>query len=317
MKLFLKKIMIYGILAIGISLLVDGFISRELKKSTSFAFGESEIWHTIYEGNLDANLVIYGSSRAWVHIDPQMIEDSLQVSAYNLGIDGHNFWLQYLRHKELLKHNETPKTIILTVGPFTLRKRNDLYNYEQFLPYIFKQDVRDFTKSYEGFSKLDYYLPLFRFRGQKDALKHAMTSVFSSERPASYRVKGYRGRNRTWNDDLEKAKSKMKSFHIDTNSETVTLFETFFKECKTLGINLVMVYAPEYIEGQRFIENRQEVLEIYQTMNSKYEAPFLDYSQDDICKDKTLFYNSMHLNIKGSKRFTHKLINDLKTMDIF
>jgi hypothetical protein len=38
---------------------------------------------------------------------------------------------------------------------------------------------------------------------------------------------------------------------------------------------------------------------------------FLDYSSDTICNNKKLFYNSQHLNSKGSEIFTKKLAKDL------
>jgi len=153
---------------------IDVFISRNLKKSNSFAEGEYPVWNDVIDGKVNSDLVIYGSSRAWVHIDPAMISDSFKISAYNLGIDGHSFTLQYLRHSMLLQHNKKPKIILYSLDLFTFRKRDDLYNLEQFLPYmLYNKQIRDATIGFKGFNLWDYEIPLVRYYGLTDALKTA------------------------------------------------------------------------------------------------------------------------------------------------
>ena len=56
---------------IAVSYFADLVISKELKKSNSYTFGEYSIWNDIYDGKINADIVIYGSSRAWVHFDPE------------------------------------------------------------------------------------------------------------------------------------------------------------------------------------------------------------------------------------------------------
>ena len=117
----------------------DVSISKNLKNSNRFAEKEYPTWNAIYEGKVNSDLLIFGSSRAWIHIDPTMISDSLGISSYNLGIDGHNFWLQNLRYRELLKYNKMPKFIICSLDYFTLKKNKELYN--EYRNWLFKFPV--------------------------------------------------------------------------------------------------------------------------------------------------------------------------------
>lgn len=110
MKKFVRRLLYFFVPPILVLLPIDIYLSKGLK-NTSLAAAEYEVWNDLFYNNISPEVAIYGSSRAWVHIDPMIIEDSLGLSAYNFGIDGHNFWLQYYRHKNLLK-NTTPKTII-------------------------------------------------------------------------------------------------------------------------------------------------------------------------------------------------------------
>jgi len=275
--------------------------------------GEFEVMNDIYNSRANCEVAIYGSSRAWVHINPAIISDSLNLSAYNFGIDGHNFWLQYLRNIELLKHNKKPKNIILSVDIFSLQKRVDLYNPDQFLPYmLWNSNIEKFTYSYIGYNKTDYYIPLIRYAGKTQALRTSIKIFITGIPKNKYRKNGYLGMDRKWNTDFETTKAKQKSYKIKLDQKSVALFEVFIQECKKMNINLFLVYTPEYIEGQSFVSNRTEVMDIFKNLSKQYNLTFFDYSNDEICLDKNLFYNAIHLNKYGAEMFTKKLASDLK-----
>lgn len=317
MKKFIRYFLLFSLPPLLLSYFLDVFISMNLKKSNNFAQKEFSTWNAIIDGKVNSDILIYGSSRAWVHFNSTMMSDSLLIPTYNLGIDGHNFWLQYLRHKMVLESNTKPKLIIVSVDMFTLQKVKNLYNLEQFLPYmLWNRNIKNATSSYEGFVSADYVIPLIRYYGKKKEIETAMR-FFSGHlsNPVS-RVKGYEGLNRIWNKDFNKAKSSMEGYKVKIDPESVLLFEKFIAECKLENIKLIFVYAPEYIEGQEFTKNRDEVFAIYKKYSNQYQIPFYDYSNDTICFQRNYFYNSVHLNKTGAELFTSKLIDTLKTSRI-
>ncbi|MBK8659798.1 MAG: hypothetical protein IPN22_13230 [Bacteroidetes bacterium] len=136
MKKFLLRLLLFFTILFAGSYALDYAMSNTLKKSNSYAMGEYSTWNDLLNGRLNAEIIINGSSRAWVQFDPTMLQDSLGHSCYNIGIDGHAFHLQYLRHLLMLKNNPAPKVIIHSVDVWSLLKRPELYNQEQFLPYM-------------------------------------------------------------------------------------------------------------------------------------------------------------------------------------
>jgi hypothetical protein len=312
MRNFIKKILIFILPALLLIYPVDYLISYYLSRSVEYSFGETKVWKDIYSGKINSDIIIYGSSRALVHVSSKIFEDSMHISTYNLGINGHNFWLQYLRHKELLKFNKKPKLIILSLDIFTLQKRIDLYDYNQFLPFmLWNDDIKQYTSSYIGFSTYDYYVPLIRYNHKIDSFFAALKS-FRGLKPNLKRIKGYMGMERNWNNDLDKAKSKVDYYEIKIDTVSVMLFEQFINECKYNGTELILIYSPEYIEGQNYVINRNEIISKYQYFAQKYNLQFIDYSNDKLCMQKQFFYNAQHLNKKGSEIFTKKLIKDIK-----
>ncbi|QNL20601.1 hypothetical protein HZR84_01075 [Hyphobacterium sp. CCMP332] len=312
MRRFLKTLLFFFILLLAVIYPLDRLFSISLAKTE---IGEFSVWNDILEAEVEDPLLIYGSSRAWVQIDPQIIEDSLGISAYNFGIDGHNFQLQYLRHSLNLKYNGSPEYIIQIVDHATLQKRPDLYNLNQFLPYmLFNEHFYKYTSDYLGFEKYDFFIPLIRYSGNTNAMANILFSWYGKVDSKKIRYKGFRANDKTWNKDFDRAKNKFKSYKIDLDSQSIDLFEDFIIECQNNSTKLILVYPPEYIEGQLFIENRASLINLYENIASKHSLLFLDYSKDEINYNKDFFYNVLHLNKNGSKVFSATLANDLKSI---
>ena len=99
--------------------------------------------------------------------------------------------------------------------------------------------------------------------------------------------------------------------NIKQDSGCLTLFEKYLNTCEQNHIKVIFVYSPEYIDGQHFVENRDEILGTYRRIASRHSIPFFDYSSDSISLDRSFFYNASHLNKRGAEVFTNKLARDL------
>lgn len=312
-RVFILRLAYFTLPLLIIGYFGDIILSSTLKKSKTFASGEYSTWNDLYQGKINYDIVIHGSSRAFVQIDPRIIEDSLRRSCYNLGIDGHNFWLQYFRHKELLRYNQQPKVVIHSLDVTTLTERGDLFNSDQFLPYmLFDESIQSNTNDYNFFTLWDFNVPMVRFLGKGRAMLHAAKLFFGTQPDSVGRTNGYQAQWQAWNADLEIARKKLSSYTIEPDSNALSLFKNYLKECHNQGIRIILVYTPQYIEGQHFIQNKESVLNIYRSLAKDYDVPFLDYSDDPICQSKAYFYNSGHLNKSGSELFTRKLSHHLR-----
>jgi len=316
MKFFLKKILWFFLPVVAVACFADYLLSASLAKSVALAQGEFQVWEDIYDGNANTDVAVLGSSRAWMHFDPEIMKAGLNRSVYNFGIDGHSFALQNFRYNELLKHNNAPKFIVYSVDIFTFAKREELYNSIQFLPYLlWNKDMYDITKRYQGFSFWDSWLPLVRYSGQHEAIAKAVDIALHGEHDKPLRHKGYFGKPEKWNSDLEKAKAKTKSFEVKVFNEYQIAFEEFLRQCRKNGQTVVLINSPEEVEGQQFVSNREEIMAMYRDIAQRHQLLFIDYGNDAMCRDKQYFYNALHLNRKGSKLFTQKIVDDLKRLN--
>ncbi|MEO1011528.1 MAG: hypothetical protein AAFX53_09505 [Bacteroidota bacterium] len=320
---FLKRGFLFAIplfLVIGFAYPLDKWLSHFLASHSSIYYVTDEyaVWNDIFSGQIDSDLVIQGSSRAWLHFNPAMLKEGLGFSSYNLGVDGHNFWLQYFRHSQYLEHNKKPKVIVYSVDYGTLEKVDKEmynYNYQQFLPYMLgSKDIQIYTSDYIVFNKWSSTLPLLRYSGEFSLLKDAVMMELSGDSSRKKRKKGFAGIQQKWNSDLERAKRKSPGITVEIDSGLIKKFEDYIYECKQKEINIIMVYAPIHDFGAAYIKNHEEITEMYRDLANKHDLRFLDYSTHEISKDQANFYNSTHLNSYGANKFTQQLVKDIKML---
>jgi hypothetical protein len=311
MKRFFVKLWVF-VLPFLITLYgLDVFISKNLAKSN---LADNSTWKAIYNGTVNADIVIYGASRALQHIDPAILEDTLHQSAYNLGIHAYNFEMQYLRHKLFLKYNKKPKLIICSLDFMTFQKRADLFNPGQFLPYmLFDSLMRKYTADYIGYKYCDYVIPLVRYYGQGQYIHSAVSLAISKTPNDADRAKGYYGTEQQFIPVFnEGAKDQRPYYDIKFDELSIQLFDRYLAECKAANIKVVFVYTPEYIYAHKFIRNRKQLFDLIHHFSEKYNIPLYDYSSDPMCNNTAYFYNSEHLNRAGSQLFSKKVASDLK-----
>lgn len=312
MKLFLLKFSVFILIIVLLCTIWDVLITKNIKKSVTLSSWEIQVWEDIFNSNIKSDIVIYWSSRAWRHFDCGIIEERLSLDCYNLGLDWHNFWLQHLRHKMFFKYNIPPKVILVSLDVFSLDRRDKLYHYDQFLPYLFNSEIRKYINPYHNFHIWEYFFPLLRYYWEHQEKLEVLQILWEQNSQIPTRIKGFTWIGDSWVWGWFNARDKIGYYTVKLHHQTLKLFEEFLQEMEEQKIEVIFVYSPEYIEWQKFADNWDDVMKIYENYSKKYNIPFLDYSKKDISYQKELFYDNLHLNRLGAEKFTQELSNDLK-----
>jgi hypothetical protein len=312
MKKLLIKIVIFLILVFALATLFAKLIDTGLKKDDS---GEYKEWNDVFFSRINADILIQGSSRAYRHISPAIIDSTFKVNSYNLGLSGYDFILQYHRFLFYLKYNKTPKYIIQNIDPNTLVKEDSLIDYFQYLPYLNDSIIRQGVSSFEGLNWRDFYIPLYKYHGIYPVAFKGLINNFRTPPKNNGKYKGFQSQNLKWDSAFTKFKlSHANGYRRIVNKETIRLLGIFLDYCKKRDIKVIFVYTPEYYESQKLLLNRDSIMNIFIKYSNIYHIPFLDYSKDSICLDTANFYNSQHLNTEGVRKFNIKLTTALKNI---
>ncbi len=312
MKIFIKNILYFIIPLLIVILLFDFIISKNLSECKSISHGEMGVWNDIYKRKIKAEIAVYGSSVACFQVNSGLVKKETGLETYNFGIEGHNFFLQYLRHKLYMKYNKKPKFIIYIIEPYFLSFNKELFSLEQFLPNIREPEVVDFTSQMEGLRWYDYFIPLIRYYGKTNEITDAFKNIIGLRENSYIRKKGFYGQKLTWDRTyLTYVKSTTDCYKKNIDIKSLNLFKKFISECKKDKIKLFFISPPVQKEGQSLICGKSKFDHLIKNIALKNKITYIDYFNDSICNDTNLFFNARHLNYKGANIFTHKIILDI------
>lgn len=306
MKRFLKIVGIVAVLLYGLNLGIDYAISYKLQHSADRRYIG---WSKIVNEQLDADLVIMGSSRAWVQYSPALLDSILQINTYNMGIDGSGLNRQIIRY-EVYDHYQAkkPKYIVLNVDYFSANEWSYGYEREQFFPYMWDSYMRKELQKVEPMSWGERYMPVYRYVTYK-----GLYNVLYEQPLEAKTYKGYMGQDRPWE---AKAYEELTTFHFNADERVMAMFDQFLVERKAEGIQIIFCYAPIYIGFTNKVENLDEFFAFYKDYAERYDIPILDYTYQELCMDTAYFYNATHLNRQGAEIFSTQLAHDLDSLNL-
>ena len=296
MKRFLLRTLLFLALATTVMTVLDLVLSAQLRERQA---GPFSTWTDIFHSRITADLVVMGTSRAWVQYSPAILDSVLHTHSYNLGHDGSAFNRQYSRYLIYRKHNTKPRIIIQNID-FTTLNYTSGYDQYQYFPYFRDPDIRHMVIPYEQFTLADRTLPFYRYAN------FGTQRLFSNKHVS---IKGYCSRERDWNvAPLERGVWT----DYSADPRTLKMFEQFLAQASAEGIQVIFVHAPIFAGLTAQQQGLDTMWDIYRRLATQYHIPILNYQNDTICSDTTCFHNRTHLNRKGAELFSRQLANDLK-----
>lgn len=312
MKRFLIKILIFSAIIFSLFSGLTFIVDKGMRKSE---YGNLNEWSAIFDKKIDADVIIQGSSRAWVQFDTHIIDSVLKTNSYNMGMDGTPFDVQYVKYKALVKNNTYPKVILQNVDWDCLEKNEPVFQKYQLLPFLNNQYFEDIVLKNNIIPIADAYLPFLKYSGEPNAIHVGFLEFFGIYHYKSLKYKGFHASEGIW-DGRNLKKWKKRGSIWKKNPDTEKLFINFLLDCKQKKIKVILVLAPFYKDLKTSMEDFDEMRHYYEVTAKKYNLIFLDYSLDSITYDKTNFYNVSHMNKKGAEAFSLKLANQLKSMNV-
>ncbi len=310
----MKKILLVALTAILLAILgavgYDAHITRQFTKLQSSPFAN---WNDILYHKLENDLLIFGSSRAYVQFDPAILDSILHINSYNLGCNGRQISSQLMKYRIYRQEQKSkPKTILveLSANAFCTYKN---YQPIQFIPYLHNRNVWKEVYERQNLSWKDRYIPCYRYRDYKEEVRCLQRGKSYYQKPHNKCYKGYCGIHKQWNKSSFNPEMRLSYYHEPT---VIQEFKDFLQQCHEEQIQVIFVLSPLYIGATRNTRNLQWMHQLFENLAAPYQISILDYTEDPLCSDTTNFYNYAHLNHKGATLFTTKLAHDLDSLQL-
>jgi hypothetical protein len=297
-KMFFKKLFVLFLLLVFLDIVIGNILSfyyfrqkSGLQYRTTFSIDSTK-----------AEVIIFGSSRANHHYNPDVFENELKMSYYNAGRDGNYMFYHYAVLKCILKRY-TPKIIILD---FLHREfNNDKECYDRLsllLPYYKNHpEIRPIVNLQGGYIKLKKLSSIYPYNSSLLTILIGNLE-FNKKRKAD--IKGYIPLFGTWKKPLAIQESEVEIYAID--SIKINAFKSFIQACKNSNIRLYVICSP-YFYKQKFPDYS---VRIAKEIALNENVLFWDFSQDStFLNHPSYFLDLGHLNNDGAVLFS-KIITD-------
>ena len=251
-----------------------------------------------------ADVLIFGASRAQQQYNPEYIEDSLQLTCYNVGRDGMPFFYHYAVLQAVLKRY-SPKIILLDCEYGVLKKTESSYErISCLLPYYKSHpEMRSIIELRGPFEKYKLFSQIYPYNS-------LMFKIASGNLPSSKKknetIKGYIPLTRSLNEPI-KTIDYTETYELDTVK--INMLQSFIDDCKKRNIKLFILCSPYYINPV----GTDYSIKVIKEKAAANNIDFIDYSTEKIfLNNSKLFDDTVHVNTTGSKIFSSMLAAELK-----
>ncbi len=298
----MKKLLTFVLSCVAIVVIVDvvfGAFSNWYVKNRVLP-GDFESVDYLIKRSTD-DVIILGSSIALYSLMPEMIEDSLALSCFNGGENGQLLTFHYTMLETILSRY-APKIIVLALLPDELTGSGVGGHYNLLVPYYDKGyalidsclERRDRYEPYLLKSNLYRYNTIwwrifhYHFitvgeRGKKGFVARTLPAVFPTL--CEY-------------DDVE----------TETTAQREAEFVGMAERCRKDGVLLVVYFPPQYVKR----DGKTATILFVENYCKEHGIPCFDDSQNkEFLAHAEWFYDNIHLNKDGAKRYTEWFLDEL------
>lgn len=259
-----------------------------------------------YGLDTEAKIALIGHSHLMLGIDKVQIENALGHKVAKYTSEGVNVANRKLMIEHLLNKNYKIETIIYGVDAWMFTGEGLSKNsHVLFYPFLGDSLIDTFVK--KSAPNIEYWT------------RKLIKSTRYSEGLISSSVRGFFGK---WDNfkygavDIDRLKTSIENDEfrkIDTSKENIQIFSETIQLLQNKEIEVILLYVPtldiiNQVENEKF----KETLQIFRDFEHQFQnIKFINFLEP-FSHQYDLFFDPIHLNPKGQRVITNKLISRLK-----
>ncbi len=295
MKRFILHLGIFAIMMVACDIAV-GYVGNHLV--THSKGGDTNRKNNI-ANRANEDVLIFGSSRAIHHYDPNILEEVFNMPSYNCGFDGNGIICAF-GYIKMIEQRYCPKMIIYDIIPSFDLLASDNHTYLGQLRYYYdRDDIDSIFWSVDVAERYKMVSTMYRFNSMLPQL------IMDNISPLHSDNKGYRPLDGEMSDNIKPLKEQT---NITYDRLKLHYIERLIEDCRGKTL-LVFAVSPMY-------ENTDnEVLAPIKVLCEEYEVPLLNhYTDTSFNYTREYFSDRSHLNRRGATEYSRVIASEIKQM---
>lgn len=298
---FVSKVLILLLLLVIIDQVVGAILKRLYFKQIA-----GLNYRTTYSiDSTQADILVFGSSRANHHYIPEIFEDSLKMSFYNTGRDGNTLLYSFAVFKSII-NRYTPQIIILDINTDDLYYNKESYDrLSSLLPYYYEhpeiQGIINLRSPYEKYKLLSAVYPY------NSCLLTILIGNMEFNKKRKSDRKGYV----PLFGNIERVQPSKENpiVNKEFDNNRIKALQEIIYECDNQNVKLYIVFSPYYMS--KIVENETLKKVTKLTLNQKVTC--YNFVNDMRFNGNAKYFkDASHLNNEGAILFSSILASCIK-----
>lgn len=268
-----------------------------------FKSGYGSNYHLTYSmDSTRADVIILGSSRAHEHYVSNIIENNLNLTCFNTGMDGNYLLNSYAVYKSIVKRY-TPQIVLMDIDPGELFAGSGGYDeLVSLLPYYKeKKEIRSIINLRSRFERIKVISNIYPFNS---TLLTIIQGVLKKE--SINELKGFLPLYGNLPDTTISYKQEEGK---DIDAIKMKVLEEIASDCKAKHIQLILIQSPRYAT----VDQKKSIL-LMKNLEIRQNVEFWNYVNDTMFLKPEYFKDVLHLNDVGANRFTQTISERLRLL---
>lgn len=302
MKKFILKLIIFLIIIV----VLDALFGFFLELDDIAEGGQFEKIHSIMTREC-SDILVLGSSRAALHYDPLILEDSLEITAYNAGLTAQGLTMSYGFLKGL-ENRCFPRLILCEITPWLDISKTCHVATNYFYPYADNKEIGDLIIDFDPSEKVKLMSNAYR-------LNSVFTEKLNNPRSCKEIIyKGFKGLDGhiTYDNKIDnKIEDNVSPYNTEqqVDSKKAEYLRKLIELAQIKKSKIYFFISPMYLGSD--ISYYEKELAIVK----EYDCHVFNHLNDErIINNPDFFNDVIHLNKKGARVYTEIIAGELKKM---
>lgn len=262
--------------------------------------------------DVDNKIMIWGASTAYVNFVPKRIDSALNMSCFNMGLNGTNIDQFNGLLKEYLSYSQKCKYLVIIIDIRSgLTKRNKIYDPFNWVHHSDNDNIYNSLKQIddETMIKARYvpFYPLILY--DKNTFRYFRKELLNPSEKYDFPNLG----SSFHMDPIFKA-TKTKPFRSKIDSRVLDKVISSCDLALEKNIIPILVMPSVYKEGLQIVQNIQEIEDTLRNTKNK-ETYLFNFVNTSISESTEFFQDYTHLNYRGAIKLTDLLIKEIKRIE--
>jgi len=257
----------------------------------------------------NADILIFGSSRANHHYSPNIFEEKFHLTYYNVGRDGEFIPYHYSILKSVLVRY-SPKIVILDIMNDEFKLDNLAYErLSCLLPYYkTHKEIREIIEMRGPFEKLKTISSIYPFNSS------LLTIILGNSNRNIEVLQDTLGYIPLFKNIEFKRSDEISVPNAKLDIRKIELYKSFIQNCIKAHIKIYIICSPYFVNSNK----QNSSLIVAKEIANQQHVQFVDFSRIKCISNNALYFADInHLNISGSREFSRMLVDSLLKIQNF